>query len=276
MSECFSKFYIKNGQLVAQQNFENEDMSKDKNVYEVIRIVNGIPLFMSQHMDRLRNSVKLVNKIMLEAPSQIASEIERLIAKEKVDQGNVKLIFNYGKTENVYLFFIKHSYPTQDMYRNGVNTILYHGERENPNAKVVSLDFRRKVNDKIAEKKVYEAILVDNNGFITEGSRSNIFMLLDKKIITAPLETVLPGVTRSVVIDIINSKKFEFAEEKLHYSDIEKLDGLFITGTSPQILPINKVDDQLFSSAENSLVKELMKGYEQKMTEDLKNYKANS
>ena len=57
-------------------------------------------------------------------------------------------------------------------------------EKENPNAKVINQGFREQVNQVIKDKKVYEAILVDRNGHITE-SKSNIFMVYENKVITS-------------------------------------------------------------------------------------------
>ena len=84
---------------------------------------------------------------------------------------------------------------------------LYFGERENPNAKIINLSFREKVNKKIREKNAYEAILVDRKGYITEGSKSNIFMIKDNMLLTSPVKAVLPGVTRGEIIDIAEEVK---------------------------------------------------------------------
>ena len=77
------------------------------------------------------------------------------------------------------------------LYTEGVKTILYYGERENPNAKIVNDNFRAKVTEEIKKSNAFEAILVDRNGLITEGSKSNIFAIKDGKLITAKAEAVL-------------------------------------------------------------------------------------
>ena len=73
-----------------------------------------------------------------------------------------------------------HSYPSKEYYKKGVKVILYYGERENPNLKVVSTAFRAKVAEKMKEANAHEALLVDRHGFITEGSKSNFFGIKDK------------------------------------------------------------------------------------------------
>lgn len=272
MSECFSDFYINNGEVKEKSDFNDEFTKIGKPVYEVIRIIDGVPLFLEKHLSRLRNSLKLVGKPMLVSENIIKEHIEKLIEQNGVEQGNIKLIFNYEVSNNEYIYFIKHSYPNEKMYAEGVNTILYHGERENPNAKVVNINFRETINLEIEKKKAFEAILVDKNGFITEGSKSNIFMVMDNKVITSPVSDVLPGVTRDAIISLMDQKGISFEEKKINYLDIHKVQGLFISGTSPKVLPISKVDGITFDSSNNAVIKRIMLLYDKKIQEYVENY----
>lgn len=203
-------------------------------------------------------------------------KINRLIEINKVSIGNIKLVFNFNKEKNnkFLCYFLKHNYPEDIEYKNGVRTILYHGERENPNAKVINIDFRKAVGEKIKEQKAYEAILIDKNGYITEGSKSNIFMIKDSKVITSPVEKVLPGITRQNIIDVCKNLNLDIDEEKVHYKDIEKLEGLFISGTSPKVLPIKSVDEMEFKSSKNKLILSIMEGYNKAIEKDIKGYKS--
>ena len=118
------------------------------------------------------------------------------------------------------------------------------------------------------DMKQYLLIEMDH---ITEGSKSNIFMIKDKKVITSPLEAVLPGITRNVIIEVCREMSLEVVEEKVHYRDVKDLDALFISGTSPKVLPISKVDDMEFNSSHNEVVMRIMDGYDTKVKEDVMN-----
>ena len=242
---------------------------EDKIIYEVLRIIKSKPLFLEMHLSRMKNSFDLINKKMPFDENYISNKIKELIKNEEKTQGNIKITYSM-KNKELKVFFIPHSYPTDEMYCNGVKTILYFGERTNPNAKIVNDEFRSKVNEQIKEKNAYEAILVDRNGFITEGSRSNIFAVKDNTIITSPLKSVLPGVTRSVIIDIINENKFQFEEREINYKEIDNLDGMFISGTSPKILPINCVN-QIKINEKNKIILDLMNKYNDKVNNYIKN-----
>ncbi|EPY2305642.1 aminotransferase class IV [Clostridium sporogenes] len=273
--ECFNKFFIENDKIKERDSFEESFLKEGKSLYEVIRIIDGAPLFLKSHLERFYNSAKLEVLNLWLDEEEIKEKINRLIEINKVSIGNIKLVFNFNKRKNnnFLCYFLKHNYPEDIEYKRGIKTILYHGERENPNAKVINMDFRKIVGEKIKEEKAYEAILVDRNGYITEGSKSNIFMIKDGKVITAPIEKVLPGITRQNIIDVCKNLNLKVEEEKVHYKDIGKLEGLFISGTSPKVLPIKSVDEIEFKSSENKLILSIMEGYNKAIEEDIKEYK---
>ncbi|APF27959.1 aminotransferase class IV family protein [Clostridium sporogenes] len=273
--ECFNEFFIENEKIKERDSFEESFLKEGKSLYEVIRIIDGAPLFLKSHLERFYNSAKLEGLNLWLDEEEIKENINRLIEINKVSIGNIKLVFNFnkGKNNNFLCYFLKHNYPEDIEYKKGVKTILYHGERENPNAKVINMDFRKIVGEKIKEEKAYEAILVDRNGYITEGSKSNIFMIKDGKVITAPIEKVLPGITRQNIMDVCKNLNLKVEEEKVHYKDIDKLEGLFVSGTSPKVLPIKSVDEIEFKSSENKLILSIMEGYNKAIEEDVKGYK---
>jgi Branched-chain amino acid aminotransferase/4-amino-4-deoxychorismate lyase len=262
LSECLYKYFILNDQAKNCNEFDDGLLSDGKSLYEVIRIIDRKPLFLQRHLERLENSARLINVELWFTKDEIKEKLEQLIEENNITIGNIKFVFNVDN--NIFLaYFVKHHYPSKDDYKNGVKTIFYHGERKNPNAKIINMGFREAVDKEIRDKNAYEAILVDRNGFITEGSKSNIFMIRDRKVITSPLEDVLPGITRNVIIEVCRKMGLEVLEEKVHYEDVKDLDGLFISGTSPEVLPISKVENVEFNSSQNEFVLKIMDGYKE-------------
>ncbi|MBU3136014.1 aminotransferase class IV [Clostridium gasigenes] len=260
--EAINSFFIEDGHLDSTKNFNDEKNSKDKIIYEVIRINNGEPLFLEVHLKRMEKSFNLMDKSFPYEYNKIAEYLERVISANHKKEGNVKITFNIDE-DLMKVFYIKHIYPTDEMYKNGVDTILYHGERHNPNAKVIDCKFREKVNEEIKKKNAFEAILVDNNGYITEGSKSNIFLIKDNKLFTSKIEAVLPGVTRGKIIEIAKSENIDFDEKNSKYTELEEIDAMFISGTSPGILPISKVDS-IIMNVDNEIMRKLMDLYNNK------------
>lgn len=264
--EAVSKYYLEDGHIEELSNYTEDTEEKERIIYEVFRVESGIPLFYEDHIRRLESSFKLTNKAFSYKYDKIKEYILRLIKSNDIKVGNIKLTFDI-KTDTMKIISIKHSYPTEEMYKNGVDTIFYHGERRNPNAKVVDTNFRSRVTEEINKYGAFEAILVNNNGYITEGSKSNIFMIKDDVLYTSPLEDVLPGVTRGRIIGVSKNNNIKFEEKNIKYQDIEKYDALFISGTSPNILPIAKVNNIKFD-VNNKTMRNLM----EKFDEDIYNY----
>jgi len=269
MSEGINSFFIINDEEKNIEAFDDNLVLSGKSLYEVIRVINGVPLFLENHLQRLFNSAEITNLKIDYSFEDIKAVIIKLIEINKVNEGNIKIVFNFKENHkddsNFYAYFVKHSYPLAEQYKIGVPVILYHGERNNPNAKVINTDFRAKVDAEIAENNVFEAILVDRDGNITEGSKSNIFMVKGNQVITAPLEAVLPGITREVIIDLCRELEIEVKEEKIHFENIKELEGLFISGTSPKVLPICKVDNIGFDSSANKTILSIMEAYNKRI-----------
>ncbi|WP_396152249.1 aminotransferase class IV [Clostridium sp.] len=270
VSEVINKYFIYNGEIKEADQYENIKPTGSKLLYEVIRIIDGKPLFLKEHIERLENSIGLTEQEITINKEGLSKDILELVKVNKVYEGNIKLILD---KENIYIFFIKHSYPSEEMYKEGVKTILYFGERENPNAKVINNQFREKVNSEIKSNNAYEAILVDRNGYITEGSRSNIFMIKDEVVLTAPLKDVLPGITRMKIIEACNALILKVEEKPISYNEINTLKGLFISGTSPKVLPINSVGDIVIKSQEDKITKKIMDKFNEIIAEDIIKFK---
>ncbi len=252
-----------------------QEIAIQPSVYEVIRITEGVPLFLEEHIERLKASVNLLNFRLDMSFVELKAQVNKIISINKAPELNLKIVVNNLNTANpnVFMFFISSKYPTPEDYSKGVNTSTYRAERHNPNAKVVALSLREKMNRYIKEQKVYEAILVNTRDEITEGSRSNIFMVKDSIIYTPPAGDVLMGITRSRIIEICRDLNINVVEEPIAVSKLREAEGLFLTGTSPKVLPIAAVDDIKLSSAENNVIGRILEAYNHIMSQYIAEYK---
>lgn len=226
-------------------------------IYEVLRVINGVPLFLEDHLQRFFHSAQLAGKTIRYTEPQIRSFLNELIGQNKIAEGNVLISCKI----HLKAFFIPHKYPTTEMYSEGVNCGVLYAERDNPNAKVFQTTVRQQADKLLAENEFYEVLLVDNNGFVTEGSRSNVFFVAGETIFTAPGNQVLPGITRQKAIETARNLQIEVIEKQIQFSEIQQFDAAFITGTSPKILPIRQIDKIQFDHG-NQLIIMLMKTYD--------------
>jgi branched-chain amino acid aminotransferase len=89
-----------------------------------------------------------------------------------------------------------------------------------------------------------EAIMLDTEGYVSEASGENIFIVRDRKLKTTPLTSILPGITRASVLTILRDKGYEVVEERFTRDELYTADEAFFTGTAAELTPIREVDDR--------------------------------
>ncbi len=267
--------YIIHNGILKQELPENNEVTYENYsiIYEVFRVEDRISLFLEEHVLRLTNSLSRLNLTMPFTYEEISNQINVLVAKNKIRNGNIKISCYCSKicVESYRVEFIASYYPTFQMYSNGVPTILLHAERKNPNVKIANTKTRTAANNELEKTHMFEALLVNHDDYITEGSRTNVFFISDNKIITAPEHMILPGIMRSKVIEIIKLFGFELITTTLHMAMLQKVDAVFLTGTSPRILPVNSIDDLTYD-VNHKLLRTLMNSLNN-FIEDYKNKK---
>ena len=249
------KFFISEGEIIPVQNFiESEN---EGGIYEVIRVIQGVPLFLEDHLQRFYVSAKLAQKEIRFSTSQITEFINQLTSVNNCSLGNILISC---KTK-LKLFFIAHNYPTNEFYEKGIKCGILKAERENPNAKIFQTNVREKANALMHENKFYEVLLEDKQQRITEGSRSNVFFIKNKQVFTPPGNEVLLGITRQKTIQLINKLGLTFAEKDVFTFQLQEFNSVFITGTSPKLLPVKTIDNWVFS-VDNLVLKKLVFSYD--------------
>lgn len=120
-----------------------------------------------------------------------------------------------------------------------------------------------------------EAIMLDKNDFISEGSGENVFIVKDKKIFTPTTEHCLNGITRQSVIQIAKDLKLQILEKDISYDDFLNADEAFFTGTAVEITPISKLDDKHINDGERGCItKELQNKFQQIISGEDSKYKS--
>jgi len=267
------KYYVQGDALHECSEQVYEIIHQASNVYEVIRMIDGIPLFLEQHLERLKNSAKFIELDFKTDNLSGYEKVNKLAQANRILNGNIKVVLKHpGNPEDFFLFFIPHSYPSAEDYLKGVEILTFSAERSQPNAKISNLNLRARADKLITRNKVAEVLLVNQYGFITEGSRSNIFFIRGNKIHTPPLEFVLPGITRKMIFDICSANGIVLHESKIKLSDLGDYLSVFLTGTSPKVLPVRKIDDVKFE-IENPLLREIMEKYDQVLTDYLSGFR---
>ena len=139
------------------------------------------------------------------------------------------------------------SYMDPEAKRKGISIIKSpYQQYDNPlysNNKIIGtyINSIMALHDAIA-KNADEAILMDKNGFISEGSGENLFIVKDSKLITPKTDFCLNGITRQSVIEIAQNLGIEVQEKDLLFDELVNADEAFFSGTAVEITPITNLD----------------------------------
>jgi branched-chain amino acid aminotransferase len=263
-------FYIEN-ELTETENQQAVVSNSDLTVYEVIRVVESKALFIEDHLSRMTKSLSITGILYRLDVDLLKSQVTDLCESNQVSIGNIELRIIKPKDDDALMVmgFVPHQYPLPVQYIEGVDLLCIQVERDNPQAKVKNLNARVKANELLAKTDVYEALLVNSHGFVTEGSRSNIFVIKDNKVYTAPDEMVLSGISRKHVIVVIEHLKLPIIMQAFKQEDIYLADAVLLCGTSPGVIPVRSIDKTTYPT-HHPIAKQIMHGYCEQVSRYLK------
>ncbi|WP_026572788.1 D-amino-acid transaminase [Bacillus sp. UNC438CL73TsuS30] len=224
-------------------------------VYEVIRVYNGKPFMLEEHLQRLIQSAKAIKLPIQQSAEDFKALILEAVQKSNELESAVYLQITRGVGIRQHLFpsapvsitmtVRKVQAMDNEAREKGMKAIFHEDERW-ANCYIKSLNLLPNILAKqIAhDAGCYEAILV-RDGYITEGTSSNVYMVKDGVVYTTPLsKQILSGITRMAVKKVTESLGGSFIEKKFTPEELLQADEVFITSTTSEILPIVNVDGQ--------------------------------
>ncbi len=225
-------------------------------VYEVFGVINKKILDYQGHLNRLFDSL---NEIKIKSPihkSAYVFHIKNLISKNQIKNGLIYLQitrgvasrdFKFPKNAKPSLVIIAKNLPDdeyQNTFQKGIKVKTTKDLRwKRVDIKTINLLAPVLAKQYAVDNKCQEAWLVDNEGFITEGSSSTAWILKNKTLYTTPLSnSILNGITRKTLIRGLKKNKLKLIEKKFNIKDIKACDEAFITSATQYIMPVIRVD----------------------------------
>lgn len=234
--------------------------------YEVIRLVDGVPLFFDKHLNRLLNTLASVNLNFKPDKQRLQSSLKKLIQRNKLSNTNIRItIFD----ENILIQEQSAFYPLEEDFEKGVHVATVEIERQNPQEKIYREHWKKEVEQRIKDAQVYELLLVNKQGLITEGSRSNVFFIRENTMFSAEESLILPGITRSEILIIAKRMGIQIEFSKVDKHSLLTYDAAFLCGTSIQVLPISKIDDKSFR-IDNAVLRKLQMAFQERFEQEFK------
>lgn len=234
--------YWKNGKLIPQEFLEDPDPTLVPMVYEVFRVLKHKPLFLTEHLGRMFHSIELLGFDKPYTLEQMNKHLFDLLDIEPERIGNIKIRLSWWPEPILEIGYIPHKYPTLQEQTDGVNVATFHAIRNTPNIKIWNDALRKRTNQALKDLNVFEVLLVNEAGNVTEGSRTNHFYVKDSVLFTAPVSSVLPGITRQKVLDAADLLKIKKIEKYLHENEAASVDEMFTSGTSAGVQPVATVN----------------------------------
>ena len=265
MRDCIGCKLVYNDQILSTDLFDKSSFMSGIILYEVIAFYNKKYLYLEDHLQRLESSSRQADLPLWLPIEEVRKRLLNLLEINDVKYGSINLVFNFSNNPVTFATYINKPHnPSEEDYLNGIRTQLHFDIRTTPNIKFFLQDFRERAGKVIRENNLWEVILVDKNDYITEASRSNVFMIKNNEVITAPVELVLPGVTRKHILELCNEMEMPVQERCVRYTELKEMDAVFLTGTTSKVLPVRNVGDWEFSPAHPLLVR-IREAYEKEI-----------
>jgi len=257
------KYFSQNGKILPIEQavipINNIEYAYGFGVYENVRISNGLVFFLKDHIERLIESAKIIGISHPFNISFVESSVIDLVNNTGIKTYNLKILLIGGSTKekaSLYIFCLNPLFPDKKLYREGAEFITYNYERPFPHAKTLNMLQSYIAYGKARETGAHDALLINHDGFITEGTRTNFFCIKDKTIYTPFEKDILLGVMRKAVIKVASENKYMIVEKNIKLDDIKSFDGAFVSSTSSKIIPIKSIDGYVLNVPDT--LKELM------------------
>lgn len=258
------KYFSQNGKILPIEKavipLSNIAYTYGFGVYESIRVSDGTVYFLEDHIERLLGSAKVISIDHPFDEGFIKNSIFDLIKDHQKETFNLKILLIGGSTKEKALLNIlclNPLFPDHKLYREGAEFITYEYERAFPHAKTLNMLESYIAYSKAKENRSYDALLINRNGYITEGTRTNFFCMKDKTIYTPFEKDILLGVMRKAMLKVASENGYKIVETNIKIGDIKIYDGAFVTSTSSKIVPVRSISGTTIGYPDS--LKELMK-----------------
>ncbi|WP_144486845.1 branched-chain-amino-acid transaminase [Bacillus pumilus] len=228
-------------------------------VFEGIRVYNGNIFRMKEHLDRLYDSAR---SIMLNIPYSLEELTEKMIhtvERNGLKDAYIRLVVsrgagdlgldpnNCGRANTVIIVEPLAIFP-KHLYETGIDIVTVPTRRNRPDVlspKVKSLNYLNNILVRIEAHMagVSEALMLNDQGYVAEGSADNVFIYKKGKLYTPPgYIGALEGITRNAIMEIAEDLGYEVKEEPFTRHDVYTVEEVFLTGTAAEVIAVVKVD----------------------------------
>lgn len=228
-------------------------------IFEGIRIYGGNIFKCKEHLDRLYDSAKSIQLNIPLTQDEMRDVMAETIRRNDMRNGYIRLIVSRGpgnlgldpnrcpKASVIIIVEQLAIYP-EEAYKTGLKTVSVSQRRNIPDAlnpKIKSLNYLNNILVKIQSNYAGagEAIMLNSQGYVTEGSSDNIFIIKNGTVFTPPCYLgALEGITRNAIIELCDQLGYTLKEQPFTLHDVYVADEVFFTGTAAEVIAAYEVD----------------------------------
>jgi branched-chain amino acid aminotransferase len=221
-------------------------------VFDLLRTYGGKPLFLSEHVARLRNSAREINLDIPWSHEEICAVALETVSRNQLDEANIRIIVTGGSSPDflnpvgkprLIVMVTPLAKLPQWWYEKGVKVITMRSERHIPDAKSINYLPAAMALRQAQAQNAIEVIYLDRNGNALEGATSNLFVFSGDTLVT-PGRGILSGITRKAVLEVAG-KLFGIEIRNLHRKELFNAQEVFLTGTNKGLVPVVQIDDSM-------------------------------
>ncbi len=231
-------------------------------IFEGIRIYNGNIFKCKEHLDRLYDSAKSIDLNIPLSYADMQQALVESVRRNELRDGYIRLVVSRGPGDlgldprrspnaNVIIIVEQLAIYPEEAYVNGLKIVSVSTRRNVPDAlnpKIKSLNYLNNILVKIQANLagVGEALMLNAQGYVAEGSGDNIFIVKNGVLTTPPSYVgALEGITRAAIIDICAKVGYKVKEEPFALHDVYIADEVFMTGTAAEVIAVREVDGRI-------------------------------
>jgi len=219
-------------------------------VFDLLRTYGGKPMFLKEHVSRLFASARQINLDLPWSHEQVCQIALETLRRNEVDEANIRMIATGGSSADFItpqgrprLLVLVTPLPKLPRwwYEKGIKVITMRTERRIPGAKSIDYIPAAMALHQAQASNAIEALYVDRNDFALEGTTSNLFAVIDDRLVT-PGQGILSGITRQAVLDLAR-ELLPIDIRDLPLAELLTAREVFLTGTNKGLVPVVQVDD---------------------------------
>jgi branched-chain amino acid aminotransferase len=256
-------------------------------LFETMRAYHGHIFRLGHHLTRLRHSAESIDLAKRLTSFDLEAACTKILDANKLKDARLRLTVSAGEgdmtpdpgtcSSPTVLITARDLVPLPpEKYESGFKAVLSPLRRnsQSPLSRLKSTCYMENILARMAARAggCDEAILLNEQGYLAEGSTTNIFLVSKGELITPSLESgVLPGITRETVLEIARSSSIKTLERQVELKELIEAEEAFITNSILELMPLISVEGRPIGSGKpGKLSKELLDAYRKLVAETLK------